>query len=75
MSSSGITLSALSYVHPDGTVAVQDLDAVVPAGRIGLVGRNGSGKTTLLRLIAGELRPTSGSSTVRGRSTARVRPT
>ncbi len=67
MSSSGITLSALSYVHPDGTVAVQDLDAVVPAGRIGLVGRNGSGKTTLLRLIAGELRPTSGSSTVRGR--------
>ncbi|MEU5842132.1 ATP-binding cassette domain-containing protein [Rhodococcus sp. NPDC047139] len=67
MSSSGINLSALSYVHPDGTRALQGIDAVIPAGRTGLVGRNGSGKSTLLRLIAGELRPTSGSVAVRGR--------
>ncbi|UYP18567.1 ATP-binding cassette domain-containing protein [Rhodococcus sp. Z13] len=67
MSSSGITLSALSYTHPDGTVALENLDAVLSGGRIGLVGRNGSGKSTLLQLISGRLHPTSGSVDTRGR--------
>ena len=40
---------------------------VQPGAAVGLVGRNGSGKSTLLRLIAGIIRPTSGTVAVAGR--------
>ena len=40
---------------------------VAPGEALGLIGRNGSGKTTLLRLIAGIIKPTSGSVAVEGR--------
>ncbi|WP_328360659.1 ATP-binding cassette domain-containing protein [Mycobacterium sp. NBC_00419] len=52
---SAITLIDLGFVWPDGTVALEHLDAVFTTGSTGLVGDNGSGKSTLLRLIAGEL--------------------
>ncbi|MUM16042.1 ABC-F family ATP-binding cassette domain-containing protein [Mycobacterium sp. CBMA271] len=55
-----ISSSALTYIHPDGAIALDGIDMLVPAGRSGFVGVNGSGKSTLLRLIAGELQPTSG---------------
>ncbi|BAX97089.1 putative ABC transporter, ATP-binding protein [Mycobacteroides stephanolepidis] len=55
-----ISSNALTYTHPDGSVVLDGLDMLVPAGRSGLVGVNGSGKSTLLKLIAGELSPTSG---------------
>lgn len=48
-----ITLIDLDFAWPDGTVALDGLNATLPAGRTGLVGANGSGKSTLLRLIAG----------------------
>jgi len=64
--SSAITLS-VGFSWPDGSVVLEDLDLVVGPGRSGLVGANGAGKSTLLRLVAGELRPTTGHVSVTGR--------
>ncbi|WP_371785203.1 ribosomal protection-like ABC-F family protein [Streptosporangium subroseum] len=61
MSDALIVVSNLSFSWPDDTPVFEDLSFTVPAGRTGLVAPNGAGKSTLLRLIAGELRPASGS--------------
>src|ERR1700722_19808800 len=61
-----IVLGDLSFSLPDGRVVLSGLSAALNPGRTGLIGANGSGKSTLLRLIAGGLRPTSGSVTVTG---------
>jgi ATPase subunit of ABC transporter with duplicated ATPase domains len=58
--SPAIVCTDLSFAWPDGTVALDGLHLAIGAGRTGLIGANGSGKSTLLRLIAGELRPRSG---------------
>jgi ATPase subunit of ABC transporter with duplicated ATPase domains len=58
-----IVCSDLSFSWPDGALVLSGLTVSFGPGRTGLVGVNGSGKSTLLRLIAGELRP--GSGTVR----------
>src|SRR5205823_288016 len=48
--------------------ALRDVSAAIEPGEaVGLIGRNGSGKTTLLRLIAGIIKPTSGSVAAAGR--------
>ena len=47
--------------------AVDDIDLVVPRGELfGFLGPNGAGKTTTLRMIAGILKPTSGTIKVAG---------
>jgi ATPase subunit of ABC transporter with duplicated ATPase domains len=63
-----LTLRDLTYLWPDGTPALVNLNASFGTGRTGLIGANGSGKTTLLRLIAGQLTPTSGQIVVSGRT-------
>ncbi|WP_148615667.1 ABC-F family ATP-binding cassette domain-containing protein [Nocardioides rubriscoriae] len=62
-----LRLSGVSVVWPDGTPALTGLDLLVPPGRSALVGVNGAGKSTVLRVAAGELAPTSGHVSVRGR--------
>jgi lipopolysaccharide transport system ATP-binding protein len=48
--------------------ALRDVSLGIAAGEaVGLVGRNGSGKSTLLRLIAGIIKPTTGSVAAAGR--------
>ena len=47
--------------------AVDDIDLVVPSGELfGFLGPNGAGKTTTFRMIAGILRPTSGTVQIGG---------
>jgi ATPase subunit of ABC transporter with duplicated ATPase domains len=61
-----VVLHDLSFSFPNGSVPFSRLNVSFGPGRTGLTGANGSGKSTLLRLIAGRLRPTSGSLTVTG---------
>ena len=61
-----ISLSALTKRYGSFT-AVDALDLEVPRGQLfGFLGPNGAGKTTTLRMIAGILRPTSGTVRIGG---------
>ncbi|GAB05357.1 ATP-binding cassette domain-containing protein [Gordonia amarae] len=60
-SSAALIVSDLSFSWPDGTPVFTGLSFSVDRRTHSLVGSNGAGKTTLLRLIAGDLRPASGS--------------
>ncbi|TYB69132.1 ABC-F family ATP-binding cassette domain-containing protein [Nonomuraea sp. PA05] len=66
MSDAFVICSGLSFSWPDDTPVFTDLSFSVGGGRTGLVAPNGAGKSTLLKLIAGELRPSSGDISVKG---------
>ena len=55
-----ITIGHLNKVYRGGVRALTDINLIIPNGMYGLLGPNGAGKTTLLRILAGILRPTSG---------------
>jgi ABC-type multidrug transport system ATPase subunit len=61
-----IVCSDLSFSWPDDTPVFDGLSFSAGTGRTGLVAPNGAGKSTLLKLIAGELRQTTGTVAVDG---------
>ncbi|KWV90483.1 ABC-F family ATP-binding cassette domain-containing protein [Erythrobacter sp. YT30] len=61
-----ITLSQISVQTPSRRQLFDNLTLSVGSERVGIVGRNGSGKSTLLRVIAGLVKPNSGSVTATG---------
>jgi ABC-2 type transport system ATP-binding protein len=65
-----IVLRGLTKTFGD-TVAVRDLDLVVPQGALyGVIGPNGAGKTTAIRMILSILMPDRGELSVLGRRSA-----
>ena len=55
-----ISIEGLTKVYGGGVHALDGVDLQIPTGMFGLLGPNGAGKTTLMRILAGILRPTSG---------------
>lgn len=55
-----IEIHQLNKVYRGGVHALNDVGMSIPSGMFGLLGPNGAGKTTLMRILAGILRPTSG---------------
>ncbi|MFB9904470.1 ABC-F family ATP-binding cassette domain-containing protein [Allokutzneria oryzae] len=62
-----VEVDSLTYVLPDGRRLLDAVSFRVGEGvKAALVGPNGAGKTTLLRLVAGDIRPASGTVTSSG---------
>ncbi|MER7132181.1 ATP-binding cassette domain-containing protein [Streptosporangium saharense] len=61
-----IEISRLTKTYRGGVHALDGIDLDVPTGMYGLLGSNGAGKTTLMRVLAGLLRPTSGTVRIGG---------
>lgn len=63
-----VEISQMSFQHENGKAVFQDVDIVIPRGKItAIMGPSGTGKTTLLRLMGGQIEPTHGTITVAGK--------
>ena len=56
-----VRIEGLTKIYGGKVRALDGVDLNIPTGMFGLLGPNGAGKTTLMRILAGILRPTSGS--------------
>lgn len=62
-----ILINRLSYIYPDGTPALQDINLTILTGeKVALMGVNGAGKSTLLNHLNGILIPSQGSVSING---------
>ncbi|MCQ4083251.1 branched-chain amino acid ABC transporter permease/ATP-binding protein [Streptomyces sp. RB6PN25] len=67
-----LTARHLTYAY-GGNTAVDDVDIVVPPGRVtALIGPNGAGKSTLFHCLCGTLRPGGGQVLLGGRDVTRL---
>ncbi|MCL6443186.1 MAG: ATP-binding cassette domain-containing protein [Alicyclobacillus sp.] len=63
------------FRYDNGPIVLNHVDLVVKPGTIhGLIGPNGSGKSTLVNVIAGRMRPVSGSIRVKGHAVEHLGP-
>jgi putative spermidine/putrescine transport system ATP-binding protein len=64
---SAVTLDRVSFRYPGSAAGVQDVSLCIAPGELVVcIGPSGCGKTTLLRIIAGFLKPDSGSIRLKG---------
>jgi ABC-2 type transport system ATP-binding protein len=61
-----ISTTDLNKTYKRKVHALRDVTLEIKPGMFGLVGPNGAGKTTLMRILAGLLRPTSGTVLIEG---------
>ncbi len=57
-----LSIQNVTYTHPDKELLFKDINlSVRKQDKAALIGNNGSGKSTLLKILAGKLKPSSGS--------------
>ena len=66
-SGTAVALDRVSFHYPGSAAGVQDISlGIAPGELVVCIGPSGCGKTTLLRLIAGFLKPESGTIRLKG---------
>ncbi|MEH6493235.1 phosphonate ABC transporter ATP-binding protein [Halopseudomonas sp.] len=69
-----ISLNGVGYSHPNGMLALRDINLRIEANeQVAIIGSSGAGKTTLLKLLATSLMPSSGKLELLQQHPARLR--